>query len=90
MGNYNQRVFSIIFSCILFNCIPIFSQIIESGAGSYTTRFPGVDQANRNTFPNGNPYLSGLAADKPVPTNDWWSAQIKNPHADNLFNYPTP
>jgi len=25
---------------------------------------------------------------KPAPTNDWWSAKIKNPHADNLFSYP--
>ena len=25
---------------------------------------------------------------KPIPTNDWWSAQVKNAHTDNIFNYP--
>ena len=30
----------------------------------------------------------GIAATKPVPTNDWWSKAIKENHADNLFNYP--
>jgi len=58
------------------------------GEGSYTTQFPGVDQAGRNSFPSGTPYTIGKAANKPVPTNDWWSAQIKNGHTDNLFNYP--
>ncbi|MEL7533111.1 MAG: glycosyl hydrolase, partial [Bacteroidota bacterium] len=66
----------------------IEAQIIPAGSGSYTTTFPGVDAAGRNSFPSGNPYLTGNAAGKPVPTNDWWSAKVKNPHADNLFNYP--
>ncbi|MEL6652570.1 MAG: glycosyl hydrolase [Bacteroidota bacterium] len=64
------------------------AQIIPAGSGSYTTNFPGVDAAGRNTFPSGNPYLTGNAVGKPVTTNDWWSAKVKNPHADNLFNYP--
>ncbi len=63
-------------------------QIVTVGAGSYTTQFPGVDAAGRNTFPTGTPFTMGPAATKPVPTNDWWSAKIKNSHADNLFNYP--
>ena len=65
-----------------------FSQIVQVGSGSYTTVFPGVDGAGRNTYPSGSPYLSGSALGKPVPTNDWWSALIKNGQASNLFNYP--
>lgn len=67
---------------------PLKSQFVDVGNGSYTTSFPGVDAANRNTFPSGTPQLSGNAAGKPVPTNDWWSLLIKNDHAGNLFNYP--
>ena len=64
------------------------AQIIPIGSGSYTTQFPGVDQAGRNAFPSGQPFTTGKAANLPVPTNDWWSAQVKNAHTDNLFNYP--
>jgi endoglucanase Acf2 len=64
------------------------AQFIEVGDGSYTTSFPGVDTENRNTYPSGTPQVSGNAAGKPVPTNDWWSLLIKNDHAGNLFNYP--
>ena len=58
------------------------------GSGSYTTVFPGTDSAGRNAFPSGTPQLSGNAVGKPVPTNDWWSALVKQNHANNLFNYP--
>lgn len=64
------------------------AQIIPVGDGSYTTEFPGVDAAGRNTYPSGTPFTSGNAATKPVPTNDWWSAKVKNSHCDNMFNYP--
>ena len=73
--------------CILFSSISQFSQI-SVGNGSYTNVFPGVDQENRNSFPSGTPQVSGVAASKPVPTNDWWSKLLKENHADNLFNYP--
>lgn len=73
---------------ILIIPFQIFSQIIDVGEGSYTTQFPGTDVAGRNTYPSGTPYTTGIAASKPSPTNDWWSAKIKNSHADNLFNYP--
>lgn len=71
-------------------CIVHFSsaQIVPVGEGSYTTAFPGTDEAGRNGFPSGSPQLSGIALSKPVPTNDWWSKLIKENHADNLFNYP--
>jgi len=65
-----------------------FAQIVPVGSGSYTTTFPGNDEAGRNGFPSGTPQLSGDAQDKPVPTNDWWSKLVKENHADNLFNYP--
>jgi endoglucanase Acf2 len=65
-----------------------YGQIIQVGSGSYTTSFPGTDEAGRNGFPSGNPQVSGNAVGKPVPTNDWWSALVKNGKASNLFNYP--
>jgi endoglucanase Acf2 len=77
----------LVIALFLFNS-NVFSQIIDVGAGSYTTQFPGVDEAGRNTYPSGSPFTTGVAATKPAPTNDWWSAKIKNSHADNLFNYP--
>lgn len=64
------------------------AQVVKVGNGSYTTQFPGVDAANRNTYPSGTPYVTGNAAGKPIPTNDWWSHKVKNGHSDNLFNYP--
>ncbi|WP_242158051.1 glycosyl hydrolase [Aestuariivivens sediminis] len=66
---------------------PLGAQVAV-GNGSYTTTFPGTDAAGRNGYPTESPQLSGNAAGKPVPTNDWWSSLIKFNHADNLFNYP--
>ncbi len=66
----------------------LFGQITPVGSGSYTSSFPGVDEANRNSYPSGAPQLSGSAIGKPVPTNDWWSLLIKDDHVGNLFNYP--
>jgi endo-1,3(4)-beta-glucanase len=65
-----------------------FAQFTPIGSGGYTTVFPGVDEAGRNAIPSGTPQISGVALGKPIPTNDWWSALIKNDHANNLFNYP--
>lgn len=80
----------IVFVFILFFQFDINSlgQFIPVGSGGYTTEFPGVDQAGRNTFPSGSPNVTGNAASKPIPTNDWWSAKLKNNHVSNLFNYP--
>lgn len=66
----------------------LYAQFVNTGNGSYTTVFPGADVAGRNKFPSGTPLLSGVAATKPVPTNDWWSSKVKNNHVDNLFSYP--
>lgn len=68
--------------------VPLHGQFVAVGEGSYTTTFPGVDIAGRNGFPSGTPQLSGNALGRPVPTNDWWSALVKENHAHNLFNYP--
>ena len=66
----------------------LLSNIIPVGSGSYTTTFPGVDEAGRNSYPSGEPQVTGPALNKNIPTNDWWSSLIKNNHAGNLFNYP--
>ncbi len=77
------------FVIILFlQTFNIYSQTTNIGSGSYTNSFPGKDSANRNDYPTGSPQVTGIAANKPVPTNDWWSKAIKENHADNLFNYP--
>lgn len=62
--------------------------VVAVGSGSYTTTFPGVDVAGRNGVPGGTPQVSGPAVGRPVPTNDWWSALLKQDHAPNLFPYP--
>ena len=73
---------------IIFISSFLIGEIITVGNGSYTTTFPGYDEAGRNSFPSGEPQISGPAIDKKIPTNDWWSKLIKENHADNLFNYP--
>lgn len=79
----------ILISFLSFGLIPgTQAQFVPLGSGSYTTTFPGTDAAGRNGFPSGNPLTIGAAAGKPAPTNDWWSKQIKENHADNLFSYP--
>lgn len=65
-----------------------FAQIVQVGQGSYTTNFPVVDAAGRNGYPSGTPYVTGAAANKAVPTNEWWSHKVKNAQSSNLFNYP--
>jgi endo-1,3(4)-beta-glucanase len=71
--------------CMSFS---IQAQFVSVGSGGYTTSFPGMDSEGRNAFPPGTPQISGNAAGKPVPTNDWWSSLIKYDHTNNLFNYP--
>jgi len=80
-----RRICSIL---LLLNPIIINAQTTTVDSGSYTNSFPGADAAGRNTFPSGTPFTIGKAKLKSIPTNDWWSAKVKNKHADNLFNYP--
>ena len=74
--------------CSILLCLNLSAQHVSVGSGGYTGSFPGTDVAGRNSFPSGTPYVVGNAVGKPIPTNDWWSKKIKEPHADNLFNYP--
>lgn len=87
LSYYNLVSYFIIVTLFLTTQIAI-AQFVQVGNGSYTTVFPGVDAAGRNTYPSGSPYTTGYASTVPVPTNDWWSSKIKNNHSDNLFNYP--
>ncbi len=76
-----------LFFLLFINVLAVSAQV-NVGSASYTTSFPGADEAGRNSYPSGSPQLSGNALNKPVPTNDWWSKLVKENHADNLFNYP--
>ena len=60
---------------IIFTILPVISssQVVKVGSGSYTTQFPGTDNAGRNGYPRGSPQVSGVALSQPIPTNDWWS-----------------
>jgi len=86
--NYEKCIKAIIALVFMIVSQQIWAQTTTVGSGSYTTVFPGTDSAGRNAFPSGTPQLSGNAIGKPVPTNDWWSALVKQNHASNLFNYP--
>ena len=79
-----------LFFIIVVGFIPlqILSQTTTVGSGSYTTQFPGYDSQGRNAIPAGSPQLTGQAATKPVPTNDWWSKLLNTDHVNNLYNYP--
>jgi endoglucanase Acf2 len=68
--------------------LTLHAQFVQVGSGSYTTLFPGVDAANRNSYPSGTPNVIKNAAGKPIPTNDWWSAKLNKNHVSNLFTYP--
>lgn len=67
--------------------IPLSAQI-TAGNASYLDVFPGTDEAGRNSYPAGTPHVSGKAATRPVPTNDWWSNELINRHGASIFNYP--
>lgn len=59
-----------------------------AGSATYLTEFPGTDKAGRNGYPAGSPAVCGNAAGRPVPTNEWWSNELINPHGAGIFNYP--
>ncbi len=79
---------TVLLGCLLLLGGLLQAQVVQKGQGSYTTVFPGTDAAGRNSFPSGTPFVTGNAALKPVPTNEWWSHKVKNAHSSNLFNYP--
>ncbi len=81
-----KSICAILFSTFL--SVSAAADVVQVGSGGYSTTFPGVDSANRNGYPTGDPRVTGEAATKPIPTNDWWSNQLYTDHASNLFNYP--
>lgn len=76
--------------CLATMIAPLVSvaSVVNVGKASYSEDFPGTDKAGRNGYPAGTPYVSGNAATRPVPTNDWWSNELIMPHASAIFNYP--
>ena len=68
--------------------MPVSAEIVQVGSGSYTTVFPGTDVAGRNSYPNATPLVTGDAAKRPIPTNDWWSSKLNTSVPNNMFNYP--
>jgi len=68
---------------ILIMSVPNMN-IISVGAGSYTTDLPPDQQAPQTTI-----YRSEALADRPMPTNDWWSALAwRKPGNGALFAHP--
>ncbi|MCM1517778.1 MAG: glycosyl hydrolase [Pseudoflavonifractor sp.] len=84
----NKSIISIGAALAMLMPSTALTEIIPAGGGSYTTAYPGVDQAGRNGYPTANLLLSGKATDRPVPSNEWWSNKLVNASPGNLFNYP--
>ncbi|WP_327418207.1 glycosyl hydrolase [Streptomyces sp. NBC_01233] len=67
---------------------------IEVGKGSYSdVRPPGRQGPSDNGGQPVKPKVTSAMADKPVPTNDWWSSLIfqrfsGNPWSENLYGHP--
>ena len=72
----------------LLAALPAQAGVVKVGSGSYSDAFPGVDQAGRNGYPTATPQVSGKAATRPIPTNDWWSNELISDHGQSMFNYP--
>ena len=85
---YSTLRLSLVFILLIQLSLKLTGQFVPVGSGGYTVVFPGVDEAGRNDYPDGTPNVTGNAANKPIPTNDWWSAKLNNNHVSNLFNYP--
>ena len=85
---YSNLRLSLVLVLLIQISLKLTGQFVPVGSGGYTLVFPGVDEAGRNDYPDGTPNVIGNAANKPIPTNDWWSAKLNNNHVSNLFNYP--
>lgn len=75
-------------AAIMLSAQGLNGETINAGSGSYTTTFPGTDKAGRNAVPQDCSYLTGNAAGRPIPTNDWWSPKLLSASPNNMFNYP--
>lgn len=78
---------SIFFAALIWQaCSPIFAQETDSarvaaGRGSYTTERPSTIKALPEKI-----YTTDWSV--PVPTNQWWSSILWEPHSSNLFPHP--
>lgn len=61
--------------------------VVKVGSASYADEFPGAGDAG-NRLLTTKPYVTGKAAERPIPTNDWWTSELVNAHGGNIFNYP--
>ena len=64
-----------------------WSGVVKLGAASYADEFPGAGEAG-NRIMTTTPYLTGPAAERPVPTSDWWTQEVARGFGGNIFNYP--
>ncbi|CAM5552233.1 MULTISPECIES: glycosyl hydrolase [Streptomyces] len=68
---------------------PAFAASVPVGAGSYSdTRPPGTTGPTTDTGAPVTPKVTRAAADKPVPTNDWWSSLAFQRYGDNPYSTP--
>lgn len=79
----------LVFVSISFSIgLSLTAAVVNLGSASYTDAFPGKDSAGRNGYIETPPMVSGVAAGRPVPTNDWWSNELVSNHGQSMFNYP--
>ncbi|MEU4686705.1 glycosyl hydrolase [Streptomyces xinghaiensis] len=67
---------------------------VPVGRGSYSdTRPAGAEGPQNNSGAPVAPKVTAAAADRPVPTNDWWSSLAfqrftDNPYSENMYGHP--
>ncbi|KAK3283881.1 hypothetical protein CYMTET_8432, partial [Cymbomonas tetramitiformis] len=66
----------------------VYFQQVGSGAYRYGTRPDGMGELGACDGSSGAPYLTGTAAGKPVPTNDWWSSLVFSRHSFPMYPHP--
>ncbi|MEU8351805.1 glycosyl hydrolase, partial [Streptomyces sp. NPDC048845] len=73
---------------------PASAATVPVGSGSYSdTRPAGTDGPQNNTGGAVTPKVTPAAADRPVPTNDWWSSlafqrYAGNPYSEAMYGHP--
>nr|WP_257579025.1 glycosyl hydrolase [Streptomyces sp. JJ38] len=68
---------------------PAAAAVVPVGSGSYSdTRPPGTSGPSDNTGAPVTPKVTPAAADRPVPTNDWWSSLAFQRYPDNPYSTP--
>lgn len=78
----------LVFAAGLAVAVAASAGVVKVGSGSYSDAFPGYDAAGRNGYIKTEPQVSGKAAGRPIPTNDWWSNELVSSHGNSIFNYP--